>query len=49
MSIFLGVLAFKIHRQPDKTRADDADADIQRVKAGRGAGEGGLEALPDMQ
>ena len=48
-AIFLRVFRFQIHRQPDEDRAEDADADIQHMKTGRGAGKGGLKALPDMQ
>ena len=49
LAVFLGVLALDIHRQPDENRAEDTDADIQRMKAGCGAGKCSLEALPDMQ
>ena len=49
LAVFLRILALDIHRQPDEDRAEDTDADIQRMKAGCGAGKGCLEALPDMQ
>ena len=49
LAVFLRILTLDIHRQLDEDCAEDADADIQRVKAGCGAGEGRLKAMPDMQ
>ncbi|MPM62275.1 hypothetical protein SDC9_109141 [bioreactor metagenome] len=49
LSVLLGVVAFHVHRQADKRRARDADAEVEPVETRRCIFKGGHEAVEDVQ
>ena len=44
LAVFLGVLAFAVHDEPDSHRPGNAHAEVKRVQAGQRACKGGGDA-----